>query len=148
MTAHIVVRLGGKLFQTRGPAAANVQLQKCCASDWQECSSIGRTRLSVTGVGDKPGNPGRCRTRAGGRESQSWTRCAVRQRSELTAGSASVRRWRRSTARCSSPGDGQQRLGPSFNGPFCSAILYIARPMLSCGGWLSVCHVRVLCRNG
>jgi len=31
---------------------------------------------------------------------------------------------------------------------FCRAMLCIARPIPSCGGWVSICHVRVLRQNG
>jgi len=133
MTAHIVWDLAADCFRLVVLRRQKSCLQNCCASDRQRVLERrqnavvwhGRRRRADS---RRPGNPRHCRTRTGRRESQSWTRRAAaheaspaggsqarydrialchsrawRQRSEPTPGSASVRRWCRSTARYSSP---------------------------------------------
>jgi len=120
MTAHIVWDWAADCSRRVILQRQRSCLENCCASDRQRVFECRRNATVWHGRwcradSRRPGSPERCRARTGGRESQSWTRraasqeasaagraqarynhiawCPSRQRSELTAGSALVRRW-------------------------------------------------------
>ena len=91
MTAHIVWDWAADCSRLVVLRRQRSCLKNCCATDWQrvfECRQNavvwhGRRRRADS---RRPGNPGRCRTRTGGRESLSWTRRAAAHEASAAGG--------------------------------------------------------------